>query len=436
MLNFSQGLCLAAALGVGITTKAQNFQANNGNSASLQLNTITTAVPFLAIAPDSRSGAMGDVGVSISPDANSMHWNLSKIAFAKKKMDISLSYTPWLRQLVPDINLAYLSGYFQIDKNQAFSASLRYFTLGEITFTDAAGNVIGSAKPNEYAIDFGYARKLTDRWSAAIAGRFIYSNLTQGYVVSGNTSKAGTSGAADISAFYRNDEISLGNKDGIFAFGLNVSNMGAKMAYTSSSERDFIPTNLRLGPSMTVLLDAYNKISFAVDFNKLLVPTPPIYERDSLGNPIFSAQTNGFVIASGSDPDVGVATGIFQSFADAPGIIATDESGEWLYNDNGTAQLEKGSKFKEELREINIGAGIEYFYGDNDQLALRAGYFHESATKGNRKYFTLGAGLHYSKFTLDFAYLVPTQQNNPLANTLRFTLRFSFDSLGSDAIDS
>lgn len=421
----------AALLTWGTTSQAQNFQTDDDDVGTLQLNTITTAVPFLMIAPDSRSGALGDIGVSLSPDANSMHWNLSKIAFAEKKLDLSLSYTPWLRQLVPDINLAYLSGYFKVDDDQGFGASLRYFSLGDITFTDAAGNVIGSAKPNEFAVDMGYARKLTDNWSAALAGRFVFSNLTQGYAVEGANSKAGLSGAADVSAFYRKD-IKMGEKDAQFAFGINISNIGSKMSYTASAERDFIPTNLRLGPGMTIKLDEYNKLNFGVDFNKLLVPTPPIYERDSLGNPIFSSTTNSFLIASGKDPEVGVATGIFQSFSDAPGIIATDETGQWLYNADGTVQVESGSRFKEEMREINVGVGVEYFYGEDEQLALRAGYFHESATKGNRKYFTLGAGLHYTKFTLDFAYLIPTQQRNPLANTLRFTLRFSFDELGSD----
>ena len=304
----------------------------------------------------------------------------------------------------------------------------RYFSLGDITFTDAAGNVTGQFKPNEFAVDVAYARKLSENWSASIAGRFIYSNLTGGIVVEGATSKAGVSGAADISAFYQSNEFQLGDKDAYFNAGVHVSNIGAKMAYTNTSDRDFIPINLRLGPSLTVNLDEYNKITIATDFNKLLVPTPPIYEVDSAGQ--FVYVNNQLVIAAGQDPNRGVAGGIFGSFSDAPGTVLTDANGDWQYNDDGTVQVESGSRFKEELREINISAGLEYWYAD--QLALRAGYFHEHATKGNRKYFTLGAGLRYSIFALDFAYLIPTQQRNPLANTLRFTLRFNFLTLNSE----
>ena len=427
-----KAVLLAGSIGLSGLASAQNFTNDNGEQGTLQLNTITTAVPFLMIAPDSRSGAMGDAGVSIPADANAMHWNPAKLAFVENELEVSLSYTPWLRQLVPDINLAYLSGYKKIDDDQAFGASLRYFSLGDITFTDAAGNVTGQFKPNEFAIDMAYARKLSDRWSAALTGRFIYSNLTGGFVVEGATSKAGISGAADLSAFYRNDEFSLGGKESIFAFGLHISNIGAKMAYTNTSDRDFIPINLRFGPSVTMNLDEYNKLTLAVDFNKLLVPTPPIYEvNDSTGQFIVDGNTGNYVVAAGRDPNVGVAAGMFGSFTDAPGIISTDGSGSWLYNDDGTVQVEKGSKLKEELREINISTGLEYWYAD--QLALRAGYFHEHATKGNRQYFTLGAGLRYNVFALDFAYLIPTQQRNPLANTLRFSLRFNFVKSDEDA---
>lgn len=422
-------ILLAGALGVSSTLSAQNLSQDEATE-TLQLNTITTAVPFLLIAPDSRSGAMGDAGVALSADANAMHWNPAKLAFAENEMEVSLSYTPWLRQLVPDINLAYLSGYKKIDDDQAFGVALRYFSLGDITFTDAAGNVTGQFRPNEFATTVGYSRKLSERWSGGFSGRFIYSNLTGNYTVGGATTQPGISGAADVSAFYTNDDIKLGDRDGTLAFGINVSNIGAKMSYTDAADRDFIPINLRLGSALTIDLDEYNKLTFTTDLNKLLVPTPPVYQLDTAGQPIYNSVTNQLEIAAGRDPNVGVASGIFGSFTDAPGTVLLDEDGDMILNSDGTAEVESGSKFKEEMREINISAGFEYWYAD--QFALRGGYFHEHATKGNRKYFTLGAGLKYKFLTIDFAYLIATQQRNPLANTLRFTLRLNFKDLGGE----
>ena len=359
-----------------------------------QINTITTAVPFVMISPDARAGGMGDLGVASSPDINSIHWNPAKLAFAEKKMGFGVSYTPWLRQLVSDMNIAYLSGYTTLKGGQAVGTSLRYFSLGNITFTDANGNLIRDFRPNEFALDLAYSRKLSDNFSGGIALRFIHSNLTGGTPVEGQDSKAGNTVAADVSVFYQK-EIEIGGKDAVLMSGLNISNVGAKISYTQSGVKNFIPTNLRLGPGVKINLNDYNELSFMMDINKLLVPTPPIYTQDPVNN------TDNLILY-GEDPDVSVAEGIFQSFSDAP---------------NG---------FKEELQEVNVCLGMEYWY--DKQFAFRAGYFHEDKRKGNRKYFTMGAGLRYNVFGLDLAYLIPTDQRNPLENTLRFTLTFDFDA--------
>jgi len=368
--------------------------------SELQLNTITTAVPFLLIAPDSRAGAMGDVGVASSPDANSMHWNVAKMAFVEKEMGISISYSPWLRQLVPDINLSYVSGYKKLGDDKAIGASLRYFSLGDIKFTDDQGNAIGDFNPAEFAFDLGFSQKFGDRFSGGIAARYIYSNLTGGIDVGGSDTKAGTSFAVDVSTFYTHDDMEVFGQDAILNVGLNISNIGAKISYTADAVKDFIPINMRLGQSLTFVLDDYNTFSILTDVNKLLVPTPPIYATDESGDPI--VVDGEPVIESGKSSDVPVVTGMLQSFNDAP------------------------SGFSEELREFNISAGLEYWY--NKQFAVRTGYFHESATKGNRKYFTVGAGLKLSVFSIDFSYLISVTQANPLANTVRFSLMFDFDA--------
>jgi hypothetical protein len=363
---------------------------------------ITTAVPFLMIAPDARSGAMGDAGVASTPDASSMHWNPAKYAFIEKDMGISVSYSPWLRELVNDINLAYVSGYKKIDKMSAIGASLLYFSLGDITFTDVVGNSLGNYRPSEFAFDLTYSRKLSDVFSAAIAARYINSNLTQGQSTSGGQeTHAGQSVAADVAFYFQKPVRFDRNLKGTLAFGANISNLGAKISYTETTERDFIPANLRLGTALTLNIDDFNKLSILLDFNKLLVPTPPIYDIDTLGNPLYGPDGKK-IILSGKDPNVGIVSGLFQSFSDAPG------------------------GFEEELREFTYSIGAEYWY--DNQFAIRAGYFHESMYKGNRQYFTLGAGLKYNVFGLDFAYLIPTEQRNPLQNTLRFTLTFDFDA--------
>lgn len=359
------------------------------------LNTITTAVPFLLISPDSRAGGMGDVGVATSPDANSLHWNPAKFAFVEDEVGFAVSYVPWLRALVPDINLSYLAGYKKLNKNEAIAMELRYFTLGDITFTDVIGNNLGQYKPSEFAIGSAYSRKLSDQFSLAISGRYIYSNLTGGQSAGGITTNAGQSIAADVAGYYRKD-IRIAKKDMELALGANVSNIGNKVRYTETSTRDFIPINLRLGTALNADLDEYNKISFAFDINKLLVPTPPIY-NDSIDGQI----------DFGQDPNVSVVSGIFQSFGDAPG------------------------GFSEEMREINFSIGTEYWY--DDQFAVRAGYFNEHNTKGGRKFFTFGSGVKYNVFALDFSYLINASRaingNNPLANTMRFTLIFDFGAM-------
>ena len=408
---------LALLCATALTTQAQlTTQSDRANQ--LQLNTITTAVPFLLIAPDSRSGGLGDAGVALSPDANSVHWNAAKLAFVtdkqfgEKEFEMSLSYSPWLRNLVSDMNLAYLSGYRALNDKQTVGGSLRFFSLGNITFTDENGTAIRDFKPSEFALDLSFAQKLSERFSGGIAARFINSNLTGSTSIQGAQSRPGRSVAVDLSAFYTNDDVKLGSTDAIWNWGLSISNVGATMSYTETADRDFIPANLRLGTALTLQLDDYNELTFTVDGNKLLVPTPPEYHRDDENQ-----------IASGKDPDVGVATAMLQSFSDAPGIVS--------YDSNDQPVVEAGSIFKEEMREINIGGGIEYWY--DKQFAFRTGFFHEHFTKGNRQFITLGAGLKYTAFGIDLSYLISTRNQNPLANTLRFTLRFEFDKSSMNA---
>lgn len=397
-------ICAVASLfgfSIESTIVAQTNQNQRANE--VQLNTITAAVPFLLITPDSRAGGMGDVGVASSPDVNSIHWNASKLAFADKKIGIGVSYTPWLRALVPDINLAYLSGYYKTKKRGTIAASLRYFSLGDITFTDNNGNTTGQFRPNEFAFDIAYGVKLSKTFSAGGAVRFVNSNLTGGALVEGSQTKAGRSIAVDVSATYRNEKIKLQDKKATATVGLNISNIGNKMSYSDrggANSANFIPINMRLGAGLAIQLDDYNSVAIMADINKLLVPTPPVYQLDTNGAVVYKGGEP--VILSGKDPNRGVAEGMFGSFSDAPG----------------------GSK--EELREINYSVGLEYWY--NHLFAVRMGYFYEHPTKGNRQYFTLGAGVKYNVFGLDFAYLIPTQQRNPLENTLRFTLTFDFDA--------
>lgn len=373
-----------------ITAIAGNIQLFSQQSSG-ELNAIQTVVPFLTIAPDSRAGGMGDAGVATTPDVYSLHWNPAKFAFIDGSGGVGISYSPWLRNLVPDINIAYLGGYKRIDKKQVVSASLLYSSLGDVPFTDDFGNLERTFNPNEFAIDAAYSRLFTDNLSGGVAFRFIYSNLTGGSYAGGIATKPGISFAADISTYYQKD-ISLFSKDAKMAFGLNFSNIGTKMSYSDSQTSDFIPMNMKLGTAETIFLDQYNSLTFTFDLNKLLVPTPPIYST-----------TNPDSIIAGMDPNVAVPVAIFHSFYDAPG------------------------GFNEELREITLSFGAEYWY--NNQFAIRGGYFYEHETKGNRKYFTAGAGFRMKIFTIDFSYLMPVASNHPLAQTLRFSLSFEFNSV-------
>lgn len=353
--------------------------------------TITTAVPFLLIAPDARGGSMGETGVASDPDVNSMHWNPAKFAFLDKGFGLAASYTPWLSDVVDDIGLGYVAGYYKIDKMQAVSASLRYFSLGEITFTDASNVSLGTYKPNEFNISLAYSRMLTRKLSAGLAAKFIYSNLTQGQSVGTTSTKAGVSVAVDASIYYKTELRMRSVRDAWFAFGVNISNIGSKISYTDTGDKDFIPTQLRFGPAFSFDLDRYNSFSINADITKLLVPTPPVRSGDT--------------VIDGKDDNVGIIQGMFQSFYDAP------------------------DGFSEELKEFTWAIGAEYWY--NKQFAVRTGYHHESADKGNRQFVTFGAGLRYNVFGLDFSYLVSLTNKSPLDNTLRFTLLFDFDAFKS-----
>lgn len=363
-----------------------------GQSASEPINVVTTAVPFLRISPDARAGGMGDAGVATIPDASSIYWNLSKIPFAKSKSAVSLTYTPWLKAL--DLNDVYLisgAGYYQLDEEQAISASVRYFSLGNIQFTDNNGNSLGQYRPREFAVDAGYSRKLSDVFGVGISLRYINSNLASGQSSSGSTYKAGTAVAGDLSLFYNGSE--SGDKSG-FNWGVALTNLGSKIAYTNdASEKDYIPANLGLGGAYVKVFDETSKATFALDINKLLVPTPPAL-GDSMGLVNYR--------------DKGVVGSWFSSFGDAPG------------------------GFKEEIKEFTLSVGGEYSY--NDQFFFRAGYFYEAPTKGDRQYFTVGAGLNYNMFGLNFSYLIPSGSGvnrNPLSNTLRFSLLLNLDAESS-----
>ncbi len=356
-----------------------------------RVNTITSAVPFLTITPDSRAGGMGDLGVATSPDVNSMFWNPAKYSMAEDDFAVGISYTPWLQALVPDISLTYLSAYKKFNRGQAVAMSLKYFSLGNITFTDFAGETLRDFNPNEFSIDASYSMLFSDNFSGAIALRYIYSNLTGGIYSNNSPTHAGQSVAGDIALYYTKD-IKVAKKAANMSFGMNISNIGSKISYTDDSESNFIPTNLRLGGTFTYDFDEYNQLMFGLDANKLLIPTPPLYDGNG---------TSPDNIIAGMDPNVSVPVGMWHSFYDAPG----------------------GGK--EEFREIMFSTGLEYWY--NKMFALRTGYFYEHETKGNRKYFTVGIGLKLNVFQLDFAYLITTQQRNPLENTLRFSLTFNMN---------
>ncbi|ULQ51037.1 type IX secretion system outer membrane channel protein PorV [Flavihumibacter fluvii] len=360
------------------------FTAMKAYSQTEPINIVTTAVPFLRISPDARAGGMGEVGIASTADVNSPFWNLAKTPFNESKGAIGLTYTPWLKNLgLNDVYLATMSGYYKISDEEAISGSMRYFNLGNIQFTDNMGNDFGSFRPREFSIDLGYSRKLSDKIGLGIALRYIYSNLAGGQNVNGTTYQAGNSVAGDLSFYYNGT-----NESGTgFSAGATLTNLGTKIGYTTdATQKDFIPANLGLGAAYTKAFDEDNKITFGMDFNKLMVPTPPAV-GDSAGLAEYRS--------------IPVVKSWFTSFTDAPG------------------------GFSEELQEWTISTGIEYWY--QNQFALRTGYFYEDKTKGNRKYFTVGAGLKYNVFGLNFSYIIPSGSGvnqNPLSNTLRFSLIF------------
>jgi hypothetical protein len=362
------------------------------------INVVTTAVPFLRISPDARAGGMGDLAIATTPDASSSYFNLGKVPFNELRTGLNVTYTPWLKRLVNDVYLASMSGYHKLDDDQAISASLRYFSLGQIQFTDASGNPLQLFNPREFGVDVGYSRKLGERTGFGIGLKFIYSNLAGNSPISGNSYKAGKSVAGDLGIYHNaHNEVGQG-----WAFGAALTNLGAKISYTDNADqRDFIPANLGLGTTYTSVMDESNRIMFGIDVNKLMVPTPPVDANGNIVDPAALAEYRSKSVVSSW----------FSSFGDAPG------------------------GFSEELKEFQVSAGAEYVYAN--QFALRAGYFYENVTKGNRRYFTAGVGVKYNVFGLNFSYLIPTGSGinqNPLANTLRFSL--VFDLTGESAGDS
>lgn len=358
-------------------------------------NPVNTSVTSQMIAPDARAAGMGDVGVATDPDVNSQYWNPAKYPFCISRAGVSLNYTPWLRQLVSDMDLAYLSGYYRIGDYSAVSASLRYFSLGEVMteYNGETGESSGmTINPYEMSFDVAYSLMLSEKFSLAAAVRWIYSDLTYYYT---DDTSPGSAFAADIACYY-NDYINIGARECQLGIGLNISNIGSKISFGGSEDSEFIPTNMRLGFALMVPIDEFNRFTIAADANKLLVPTYPKLE-DGESSEAYDQRVQKEYY------DVSSISGIFKSFGDAPG------------------------GFKEELQEINWSVGAEYVY--NDKFTLRAGYHHESENKGNRKYFTVGAGFRMSAFSLDCGYVIATAKSNPLDQTLRFTLGFDMDGI-------
>ena len=362
---------------------------------------IITAVPFLLISPDSRGSAMGETGVATSPDVNSVHWNNAKLAFIDKKYGFGMSYVPWLGKIVDDMSVSYLSGFYKLDQVQTVGLSMKYFDLGEIQLTDNQGLSLGVENPKELSTAFTYSRKLTNDLSIGGSARYIWSNLT-GSISNYSDAKAGNSFSVDLGVYY-NKEISLVNRTSELSFGSHISNIGGKITYGSSKSLDFIPVNLRVGTSLKTFLDQYNSITLAIDLNKLMVPSPPIYEVDINGNYVIDPTTNQAKILKGKNPNRSVLSGIFSSFSDAP------------------------DGFSEEIKEVTISTGLEYWY--REIFSFRGGYFLENMDKGGRKFLTLGLGIKYNNLGIDFSYLSTPQNDHPLAETMRFSLSFLFDKV-------
>lgn len=396
-----------------ILMQAQVFDPNKGcvidNNGNCISNTLLTAMPFLRITPDARSGAMGDMGIALSPNSNSMHFNASNLVFAPETSGFSITYTPWLTNLnLDDIFLLYTSGYYKIDKNSAVGGAIRFFSLGDIDFTDAQGGSLGTGRPREAEFSLAYTRKLGDKLSASLTGKYIFSNLASGQQVNGvdiNTAKAF---AADLGVNYRSSTTLWGYK-GELSLGAAMTNIGSKVSYTRDNlVKDFIPANLGIGTAIKLNFDQHNSLTFGLDLNKLLVPTPIASSiRDANGNDIPNPDWDKDKNEIADFREKSLFSGILGSFSDAQG------------------------GFKEEIKEIAVSVGVEYWY--DNQFALRTGYYWESAEKGNRKYFTVGAGIKYNVFGIDLSYLVPTSViPNPLDNTLRFSLLFDFSLFQSE----
>ena len=365
------------------------FETTSAEEDKLQeFNQVEHAVISQTIAPDARAAGMGDVGAATDPDVNSQFWNPAKYPFCISRAGLALNYTPWLRQLVNDIDLAYLAGYYRIGDYSAVSCSLRYFSLGEVITLDESMTV----NPYEMSLDVAYSLMLSEHFSMAAALRWIYSDLRYDY---SEDSAPASAFAADLAMYY-NNYFNMGSRECQLGIGLNISNVGSKISYYGDDRSQFLPANMRLGLSLLVPVDEYNRFSINADANKLLVPTVPRQEEGES-----SADYQERVIREYSD--VSAISGIFKSFGDAPG------------------------GFKEELQEIQWSVGAEYVY--HDQFSLRAGYHHESQNKGNRKYFTVGGGFRMNVFSLDVGYVISTAQSNPLDQTLRFTLAFDMDGI-------
>ncbi len=393
-------LILLVISAIAIDAQAQCYQGEDGSFYNLDgtpcTNTVVTAVPFLRIVSDARSGAMGDVGIGLSADPNAMHFNASKLVFAEEDFAVSATYTPWLRALgLNDVYLAYLTSYYKLDDLQALGFGLRYFSLGSIQFTDPNGQPLNTGRPNEFEVALAYSRKLSENFSAAVTGKFIYSNLAAGQIVEGETIEPGIAGAADVSFTYKTD-IDLNQGDSELTLGMAITNIGSKITYTNSLNRDFIPTNFGIGGAWKINFDEYNSLTLATDINKLLVPTPcqgMDCDQDGDGRPDYKDQSP--------------ISAIFSSWSDAP------------------------EGFSEEIQEFVYSVGLEYWY--DQQFAVRAGYYNEHVQKGNRKFMTVGLGLKYNIFGLNFSYLIPTtNQRNPLDNTLRFSLLFDFGEVAQN----
>jgi hypothetical protein len=378
-------LLVVTALSLQAAWADDNYKTNT-------FNPVEHAVISQTIAPDARAAGLGDVGCATDPDVNSQAWNLAKYPFCISRAGVSLNYTPWLRQLVSDIDLAYVAGYYRIGDYGALSASLRYFSLGEV-YTDINGEDASmTVKPYEMAVDLGYSRMLSESFSIGAAIRWIYSDLRYDY---SEDSKPASAFAADLGIYY-NKYVMLGNRECQLGLGLHASNIGSKISYYGDEESQFLPANLRLGASLMVPINEWNRFTIAADANKLMVPTVPVQGVDENNSDYQDRVRRQY-------SDVSSINGIFKSFSDAPG------------------------GFKEELQEIQWSVGAEYVY--NDKFTIRAGYHHEAEAKGNRKYFTVGGGFRMSVFSLDVGYVISTAQNNPLDRTLRFTLAFDMDGI-------